>query len=450
MVAFCYTKKLRFLVIIARFTMLLDKLHIKSNKVKVFFLYFAAVLVRGMAFIRYYALSHFYGISEVTDTYMFYLFVLESLVAILVSNHVLTLFMRYFDEAQKSRRSGVVKQIFSLVSALSLILIFLTDLILAIWFKSTASEILFLSVAGYFFIMSVAMISILNYLKFFEAAAYQDIIGQFILLLGIVFGNRYILYGSILIFAIVRFVMFYFYLYKSHYIVSVKKLVSEGFWVLYKFGHSKQALEIFYVIAGFLISTLSGFYQAHLVKVHGVGTFTAFSYAGRVIRAASSIMLVPLLPIFARHLIDLRNKYKKRKDLIIKKLVVYSAQVSVVLSVALIVLALIGKPLLRIFLLHGNFSISDFVSTYSFYKALLVTVITFNIMAFLIQVLLVFTNASEVFWAYLWSSITFILTLSLLHLKLGIVNVQFWAFLTSGIIFVLFSVRAIMKYLPVR
>ena len=427
--------------------MFLDKLYIKSNKFKIFFLYIAAIAVRVMAFLRYYALSHFYGINDVTDTYMFYLYVLESLVAILVSNHVLTLFMRHFDEAKRTERARTVTEIFSLVSALSIILIFITDVVLLIWFKLGLSEIIFLSIAAYFFIMSVAMLSILNYLKFFEAAAYQDIIGQFVLLLGIIWGDKYILYGSILLFAIIRFVMFYSYLYRLHYIVSLKKLILQGFRTLYSFGRSRQALEIFYVIFGFSISTLSGFYQAHLVKAHGVGTFTAFSYAQRVIRAASSIMLVPLLPMFARYLIELRNRYKKQKKILLRKLVTYSFQLSIVLSLALGVLALIGQPLLRIFLLHGHFSVYDFLNTYQFYKVLLVTVITFNAMAFLIQVLLVFTNAKEVFYAYLWSSSVFVGILCLFHTSLGIINVQFWAFLMSGVVFVLFSVRAIMKYL---
>ncbi len=427
-----------------------EKLRLRSIKSKVLLLYVTAFIVRIMAFLRYYALSHYFGASTITDTYLFYLFVLETVANILVSNHALTLLMRLFTDirthlSKRETNKQAYADIMAIVSILSLVVIAFIDLILLVFYQRSLGEILFLTVVSYMFVMSIAMQAIANFLKIFEAAAYQDLLGQFIMLLGIVGGHKYILYASLFVYSLVRFLMLYRYLYKAGYMHSVGKLLL-GYKSRFKeFVKTTAFKEMINLMLAFGISSIAMYYQTYLIKSAGVGMFSMFSYAQRIVRAISAAILLPVLPVFARHLLELKTLANKKEIIIkVRKYFLYEI---IILSLSFGLMWIFASPLLKFFLLHGQFTYNSYLLTLQFYKALLITLFTFNIMTFLIQLVLVFGKAKSVLIGYLLSSIVFVAVLALYTNTLGIINVQFWAYLLSGLVFLVYQWRAIMNYI---
>ncbi len=388
-------------------------------------LYLGHIVIRLLAFLRFYFLSRIYGANAITDKYLLFLLAMETLASLLANNHVISLLMRYLGELKLPlEKAEVFSAIIFLIVLGGGLGALVVGVVMIALFGFSVFEGIFAGIIGYFFVVSVAIQSILNHLEQYELVVYQGIIGHLVLMIGVFLGSPSLLYASLALFGIVRVGFVLMFLLKKNWL-SLRNFLSLSL----HFLPENLLKELGWIVVSVGMGIAVGFFQNFIIQKHGVGYLSAYNYAFRLISAIAAFVLMPVGPVITNYFIKLNRVIKRR---IIRVLWVRFMLFNLLLFVLAGSLWIFAPLLIKVIYFHGAFTYKNYELTLRFFRALVVVLWSFNLLSIVVKGLLVTHKVKMVFVGYLLGSALFLLFF------MGCGNIfsgLFWGYFASGGVF---------------
>ena len=369
-----------------------------------------AIISKLIGFLKNAFIAYYFGASHSSDLLGIVMFPIDFVTAYLINQTIITALTIFFSRDNSEKQEVFLRTFHFYRVILIIASVILAGIMIVVYPNVPWQYCVLAALPGVLYGMAGIMQSYLNYNRVFLMPGAQELLGNILLLFGIIIAAKYGVYWYIVVMIVTGLLRI------AVQLPDVMKFLKGKSWFTELFGFQKIRFEkellvyIGPILITFILSGVPGFLILHKLNAAGEGYIAAYNYSNKIVGLFNPIFVIPL----TTYLIPSMQRWLEEK----KSIQVINTIAFMLIGVSSLafacLLAIAPEVLVKLIYARGSFDHEALWLTSKFLRYQAFATVGYALMYYLLQMTLLSRKAKRLILSYILGTIAIIALLYIL------------------------------------